>query len=128
MSKNKVKTISNPDELNKHLQYTSRFTWVILGAVLLSLLGVFLWSFLYRIPEKITGNALISNHQVTLNIQESLKPKLAVGQKVYIADKVGEILSIDDGSPVVSSFDLVDNEYNYTIVVNELRPIDFLIK
>lgn len=128
MSKNKVKNISNPDELNKHLQYTSRFTWIILGAVLLSLLGLFLWSFLYRIPEKITGNALISNHQVTLNIQESLKPKLAVGQKVYIADKVGEILSIDDGSPVVSSFDLVDNEYTYTIVVNELRPIDFLIR
>lgn len=127
--KNKNIGITNPDELNKHLQYTSITTWIVLGAVILSLAGLFTWSFIYKIQEKITGKASISSGAVTLTIEESQKPRLAVGQKVYIADKVGEIKSIDDGNPVVSLFDLEDgNNYTYTIVVKEMRPIDFLIK
>lgn len=127
--KNKNIGITNPDELNKHLQYTSITTWIVLGAVILSLAGLFTWSFIYKIQEKITGKASISSGAVTLTIEESQKPHLAVGQKVYIADKVGEIKSIDDGNPVVSLFDLEDgSNYTYTIVVKEMRPIDFLIK
>ena len=127
--KNKNIGITNPDELNKHLQYTSITTWIILGAVILSLAGLFTWSFVYKIQEKITGKALIASGVVTLNVEESQKPRLAAGQKVYIADKVGEILSFDDGNPVVSLFDLEDgSNYTYTIVVSEMRPIDFLIK
>ena len=130
MSKKKEKiAINNPDELNKHLQYTSITTWIVLGAVILSLAGLFTWSFVYKIQEKITGKASISSGAVTLTIEESQKPRLAVGQKVYIADKVGEIKSINDGNPVVSLFDLEDgSNYTYTIVVKEMRPIDFLIK
>ena len=130
MSKKKERIgISNPDELNKHLQYTSVTTWVVLGAVILSLVGLFTWSFVYKIQEKITGKASISSGAVTLTIEESQKPRLAVGQKVYIADKVGEIKSIDDGNPIVSLFDLEDgSNYTYTIVIKEMRPIDFLIK
>ena len=130
MSKKKEKSgISNPDELNKHLQYTSITTWIVLGAVILSLAGFFTWSFVYKIEEKITGKAAISSGAVSLTIEESQKPLLAAGQKVYIADKVGEILSINDGNPVVSLFDLEDgSNYTYTIVVKEMRPIDFLIK
>jgi len=127
--KNKNIGITNPDELNKHLQYTSITTWIVLGAVILSLAGLFTWSFIYKIQEKITGKASISSGAVTLTIEESQKPRLAVGQKVYIADKVGEIKSINDGNPVVSLFDLEDgSNYTYTIVVKEMRPIDFLIK
>ena len=127
--KNKNIGITNPDELNKHLQYTSVTTWIILGAVILSLAGLFTWAFVYKIQEKITGKALITSGVVTLNVEESQKPRLATGQKVYIADKVGEILSIDEGNPVVSLFDLEDgSNYTYTIVVSEMRPIDFLIK
>ena len=130
MSKKKERIgISNPDESNKHLQYTSVTTWVVLGAVILSLVGLFTWSFVYKIQEKITGKASISSGAVTLTIEESQKPRLAVGQKVYIADKVGEIKSINDGNPVVSLFDLEDgSDYTYTIVIKEMRPIDFLIK
>lgn len=127
--KNKNIGITNPDELNKHLQYTSITTWIVLGAVILSLAGLFTWSFIYKIQEKITGKASISSGAVTLTIKESQKPRLAVGQKVYIADKVGEIESIADGNPVVSLFDLEDgSDYTYTIVIKEMRPIDFLIK
>ena len=121
------KSFSNPDEFNKHLQYTSVTTWVILGIVILSLAALFTWSFVYKIQVKITGKAVISSGEATLVVEQSQKSQLAVGQKVYIADKVGEILSIEDGNPIVSLFELEDNEYTYTIVVKELKPIEFLI-
>lgn len=129
MSKRKERIgISNPDELNKHLQYTSVTTWLVLGMVILFLVGLLTWSFIYKIQEKITGRAVINSGVVTLTIEDSQKPRLAIGQKVYIANKVGEITSLNDGEPVVSLFDLADDVYTYTIVVKEMRPIDFLIK
>ena len=129
MKKSKEKkNFSNPDEFNKSLQYTSVTTWVILGTAIMALSALFAWASIYKIKEKITGKAVISSGEVTLDVKESQKSRLAVGQKVYIADKVGQILSFNDGDPVISSFDLADNEYTYTVVINEFRPIDFLIK
>ena len=39
----------------------------------------------------------------------------------------GEILSFNEGEPVVSEFDLEDGEYDYYVVLKEIRPIDFLM-
>ena len=120
--------VSNPDDLNNHLQYTSPFTWISLGAVVAILIAFFAWSFLYRIKEKLTGEATILSGQVTLEIKDGDLTKLKVGQKVYISSLEGEILSFEDSQPVVSTFDLKDGEYTYTIVLREIRPIDYLIK
>lgn len=126
MRKKEIVGITNPDELNKHLQYTSFVTWAILGAVILSLAGFFTWSFVYKIQDKIVGEATINNGEVVLNIDEKQKSRLQAGQKVYIADQVGEILSIEDDTPIISLFDLEDDIYSFTVVVKEMRPIDFL--
>lgn len=126
--KKRPKTISSPDELDKHLQYTSPVTWIVLGAITAVLISFFVWSMVYKIAIKITGTALISNNEVTLNVDKSSRSQLAVGQKVYIVDKAGEILSFkDDGSPVVSSMELSDGEYVYTVVIKEMKPFDFVI-
>ena len=126
MKKNKF-SVTNPEELNKHLQHTSPFTWIILGAVTVLLLGFFVWSFLFKLPIKIVGDATISGGQVTLNISKTDLNKLKAEQAVYVSDKEGKILSFDeDGQPVVSNFDLEDGTYTYKIVYNK-RPIEFLI-
>ena len=128
MKKKKNVTISNPDELNKHLQYSSPATWIVLSAVLLALVGFFIWSVLFKFALKVTGTATVSSGQVTLNIQPSSLRKLEVGQKVYIAEKEGEILAFDENDqPVISNFAVDDGEYPYYVVIKITRPIDFLI-
>lgn len=127
MKKNNT-TISNPDELNKHLQHTSFGTWLILGIVIVLLGGFFAWSILYKLQVKIKGTANINEGEVTLNMESSSLEKLEVGQKVYIEKEVGTILSFDeDGQPIVSSFSLDDGDYPYYVVIKEMKPIDFLI-
>lgn len=119
-------SISNPDELNKRLQRTSPIAWVSLAVCVLAMAGFLAWSFLYRFQDKIVGSAHIDNGQATLVVDASKKNKLAVGQKVYIAEQVGEIVSLNNDNLVVSSFSLPNGDYTYTIV-REVRPVDFLI-
>ena len=52
--------------------------------------------------------------------------KFKVGQKVYISSLEGEILEIKDaGNPIVSAFTLADGDYDYLIILKEMRPIDY---
>lgn len=126
MKKNN-KTITNPDELNKNLQYSSPIIWIILTSVVFLLLGFFVWSCIYSITIKLTGMASINEGQVTLVMEKRSISKLQVGQKVYIAGQEGEILSIKDDQPVVSSFSLQDGDYEYYIVIGEKKPVEFLL-
>ena len=124
--KKKDITISNPDDFNKHLQHTSPVTWIVLFLVLAILVSLFTWAFLYKLKIKIMGKADILNGEVTLHIKSADLDKLQVGQKVYINEKEGEIISFIDEKPKTTDFELSDGEYTYTIIIKEARPIDFL--
>ena len=126
--KKQSKNITNLDELSKHLKYSSPIIWISLSIVISILLGFFAWSFIYKIKVKITGIADINNGAVTLHVDEAKLNELKEGQKVYISNQEGQILSFNDHQPVVSTFTLDDGEYDYYIVIKEIRPIDFLLK
>ena len=126
--KKSVTNITNPNDLDKALKHTSPMTWISLGVVVALLISFLVWSLIYKIAIKITGTANVNNNEVTLHVEESHLNDLAIGQKVFIKDKEGEILSIkDDGQPVISNMVLEDGEYTYSIVLREVRPFDFLI-
>ena len=126
MKKQQVK-ISSPDEFGKFLKYTSPSTWIILGLVIALMVGFFAWSILYKLTIKIMGKADVSGGEVTLHVKDADLKKLDVGQKVYIQGKEGQILSFNDEQPVVSTFELNDGEYTYSVVIGQKRPIDFLL-
>lgn len=125
--KKKVTSISNPDELETHLQSTSAPTWVILGLVAALLVSFFAWSYFARIPVHLRGSASLNGGEASLHIAESERSKLAVGQKVVISNKEGTIISLDEEWPLATSFDLQDGEYVYYVVIKEARPFDFLV-
>lgn len=125
MKKQEVK-ISNQEEFNKHLQRTSPITWIVLGLVIALLGGFFTWGYFYKVTAKVMGIANIVNGEATLQVKEADVKKLMVGQKVYIEELEGEIISFLDDQPVVSNFELADGEYTYKVIIGEKRPIDFL--
>lgn len=129
MNKKSV-SISNPDELNKHLQSSSVSTWIALGAVISLLVAFFVWSFIYKLPVKLSGIASVISGQASLKVDEKVLDKVEVGQKVYISNQEGVITFDSENKPVVLNLDLKDGEYTYRtdIVIKEIRPIDFLIK
>lgn len=126
--KKHTKSITNPDELNKNLQYSSPITWIILSIIFFLLVGFFAWSCLYKIQITLSGNAIIDDGVATLNVERRHIRDLKEGQKVVIGDQEGEILSIEDGVPTLTTFSLEDGEYKYLIYVKETTPIQFLIR
>lgn len=124
--KRKAKSITNPDELNKNLQYSSPVAWIVLTSAVLLLAGFFVWASIYQIQIKVTGTANVLAGQVSLVVEEASLKKLEVGQKVYISGLEGEIVSFNENQPVVSDFALDDGDYAYSIVIKEVKPIDFL--
>ena len=126
--KKQSKNITNLDELSKHLKYSSPIIWISLSIIISILLGFFVWSFIYKIKVKITGIADINNGMATLHVDEAKLNELKEGQKVYISNQEGQILSFNDNQPVVSTFTLDDGEYDCYIVIKEIRPIDFLLE
>ncbi|MBQ9457924.1 MAG: hypothetical protein IJU64_05410 [Bacilli bacterium] len=119
-------TIASPDELNRHLQRTSWSTWIILGVVMFLLVSFFVWATFAKLPASVVGTALIQNGEASLTMKEEDLVKLAVGQKVRISGQERSIISFVEGNPVISPFQLDDGKYSYSIVVKEIRPIDFL--
>ena len=127
MKKKRI-TVSSPDQLDKYLQHTSPFTWLILGAVSALLLGFFVWSFVFKLKIKLIGDATIQGGEVTLQVADYDLSKLKKDQTVIIEGIEGKIVSFDDNrQPIVSKFDtLADGEYTYTVIY-EKTPISFLI-
>ena len=122
------KKITSPEKLNDYLKATSVTTWVLLGVVMAFLVGVLIWSHLAEVTYKIEGKATISSSEVRLEIDESRLDELKVGQIVYILDSKGEITSIDDdGMPVISGINLSDGEYEYTLIIKTINPIEYLL-
>ncbi len=128
--KKKTVNISSPDELNKHLQSSSIMTWVTLGVVISLLLAFFVWSFIYKLPIRLSGIATVTSGQASLNVDEKVLDKIEVGQKVYFPNQEGFITFDSENKPVVLNLDLEDGEYTYRtdIVIEEIRLIEFFIK
>lgn len=120
--------ISNPDELNQHLQRTSVSTWIVLGVVIALLLSFFSWSIIQKVPLRLSGIATLENQKAVLKVEEEDVKKLAIGQKVVISGIEGSILLFPDGIPLAGDFDLDDGEYPFTVVYREIRPIQFLFE
>ena len=124
MDKGQIR-ISNPEELNKHLQRTSLFTWIVLGAVTALLAAFFAWSCLFELTIKLTGMASVSGGAVVLRINQGDINKVSIGQKVYIEGQEGKIDSISEDKASASSFTLGDGEYPYTVILGQKKPIEF---
>lgn len=119
--------ISNPDELNKHLQHSSPVVWVVLGLVIAILAAFFAWSLLFKIKIKLSGSASITGGVATLHVEEQSLDKLEAGQIVYISNEQGILSFNEDNKPIVTSLTLNDGDYTYSIILKEMRPLDFLI-
>ncbi len=126
--KKENQNISNPDELNKILQKTNPLVWITLGVVLLVLVLLLVWSVITTLEIKTHGTANVKSQMASIYVDEAKADGIDVGDKIYISDKEGEIVGVEnDGHYTSSNIQLDDGEYDAYIVVKEIRPIEFLL-
>ncbi len=129
--KSSMDRISSPEKLDDYLKVTTPSLWFVLTAVILLLLGAFVWSSVGELEatEKIQGHVedgilSISDPYAagSAALQEGMPVR--VGNKESSLEIVG---SNDDGSlKFTAPLDLPDGYYTVTVVTEKIHPIRFL--
>ena len=130
-----IDRLSSPDELTDYLKVTNPRMWAILIAVVVFLLGLIAWACVGTLPTKVAAKIVVRNGSATVHTQEATE--IDDGMRVTLKDSGGNteeftLESVSEGANGetvgFASVSLSDGTYNGTVVTDEIRAIDFLLK
>ena len=125
-----IERISSPEQLTDYLCVTNPGIWAILAAVILLLGGLFAWA---------AVGTLETNAPVKVIVEERLAEVVPTGSetledgmllRVASQETVLVFTDVDDydRSYGVAEVNLPDGVYDGTVVLEQTRPIDFLLQ
>jgi hypothetical protein len=125
-----IDRMAHPDELTDYLKVTNSGVWAVLIAIVVLLAGVLAWACVGTLPTKASAKAIVQNSTAAVLVTE---PYVAgEGMPVTIANqesRIGRTATDEYGKTVgFCDVDLPDGTYDGTVVVDETRAIDFLLK
>lgn len=145
-----MESIESPEVLNQYLRVTSPSVWIIFGAVIMILIGGFVWSVFGTIETTATVAVVIEEeYQCALVPAEALQTVISErtiiidGQETELAPKsiepvvvaddwdvyvilAGNLKTGDIVYPIPVKSELNDGVYTGTIVTESISPISFL--
>ena len=125
-----LERISSPEQLNDYLHVTNPGIWVILTAVIILMLGVFVWACTGTLETKSPASMIVKDHVAEIVVKDDsvLEKGMLIreaSQEFYIAsveeDEYGRKIGIAEVS-------LPDGKYDTEVVTDTTRPVEFLIK
>ena len=124
--------ISSPEDLTGYLRVTSPGVWFVLAAVIALLVGVFAWSAVGTLETTVDATAVVQNHTAQIVAAGQGVDTLQAGMPLRIASQEFVIASVDFdeyGRAVArAEVSLPDGTYDGEIVVEQTRPIQFLLE
>ena len=124
--------ISSPEQLTDYLRVTNPGIWVILASVVLLLGALLAWSAVGTLETTADAKAIIQDHTAQVVTVGTESGEVRTGMPLRIASREYIISNTDTdeyGRTVASAeTDLPDGAYDAEIVVEQIRPIEFLLK
>ena len=124
--------ISSPEDLTGYLRVTSPGVWFVLAAVIALLVGVFAWSAVGTLETTVDATAVVQNHTAQIVAAGQGSDALKAGMPLRVASQEFVIASVDFdeyGRAVArAEVSLPDGTYDSEIVVEQTRPIEFLLE
>lgn len=121
--------ISSPEQLTEYLRVTNPGIWAVLATVILLLAGILMWSAIGTLETTVDATVIVEA-QTAQVIPSEARP-LSAGMVVRAAgqEAVIEAADKDTYGRLIGSgrMDLPDGTYRGTVVIEKMRPIDFLI-
>ena len=129
--KESMERVSSPEALQDYLHVTSPTIWAVLAAVILLLVGLFVWSGVAAVESYAAGEAEVRGGVLTLRFDDAEKAsQVEVGMNVKAGDMTTPILSIgvdEDGNPIaVASVSLPDGIYEARVGYKSTQIIKLL--
>ena len=130
--KKAMNRISSPEDLTSYLRVTSPGMWIILAAVIALLVGVFAWSAVGMLETTVNATAIVKDHTAQIVASGQGADELEAGMPLRIASQEFVIASVDydeyGRATAQAEVSLPDGTYDAEIVVEQTRPIEFLLE
>ena len=127
--KKTLERISSPEQLTDYLQVTNPGIWVVLGAVILLLTGIFAWSMVSTLETCVDVTVVVEDH--IAQVVPTGCNTLTVGLPLYVAWQKYMIASVETDEygrmTGKAEIELPDGVYEGRAAVEETHPIDFLL-
>ena len=124
--------ISSPEDLTGYLRVTNPGMWIILAAVIVLLAGLFAWSAVGTLEATVDATAIVQDHTAQIVASGQGADELEAGMPLRIASQELVIASVDydeyGRATAYAELPLPDGSYDATIVVEQTRPIEFLLE
>ncbi len=130
--KKAMNRISSPEDLASYMRVTSPGMWVILAAVIILLAGLCAWAAVGTLETTVDATAVIQNHTAQIVATGQGAEELKAGMQLRIASQEFVIASVNydeyGRAAAYAELPLPDGSYDATIVVEQTRPIEFLLE
>ena len=130
--KKAMNRISSPEDLTGYLRVTSPGMWIILAAVIVLLAGLFAWSAVGTLKTTVDATAIVQDHTAQIVASGQGADELEAGMPLRIASQEFVIALVDydeyGRATAYAELPLPDGSYDATIVVEQTRPIEFLLE
>lgn len=128
--KETLERISSPEQLNDYLHVTNPGIWVILAAVIVLLAGVFVWSCTGSLETRSPATMIVKDHVAEVVLMDNSVPEKGMpireASQEYIISSVRED---EYGRKTgVAEVDLPDGKYETTVITEQTRPVEFLMR
>ena len=127
--KKTLERISSPEQLTDYLRVTNPGIWAVLAAVILLLAGLFAWAAVGTLETSASVKVIVEGNTAqilptgTETIEEGMP--LRVESREYRIKSTG---TDDYGRSFgIAEVNLPDGVYDGTVVLEQTRPIDFLL-
>ena len=122
-----VERISSPEELNDYLKVTNPSVWMVLAAVIVLLIGFFVWGFAGSLKTTVPGIAVVENGQAAITLSRTSPKEITPEMKVTVGGKEGALLQAAEPDELAAAVDLPDGTYQAEVTVEDIHPISFLL-
>ena len=124
--------ISSPEDLTGYLRVTSPGVWIVLAAVIVLLVGLLAWSAVGTLETTVDAAVIVRSHTAQIVAAGQGADTLEAGMPLRVASQEFVIASVDFdeyGRAVArAEVSLPDGTYDGEIVVEQTRPIEFLLE
>jgi len=125
-----LQRISSPEKLTEYLRVTNPGIWIVLSAVILLLGGILIWAAIGTLETKADAKVLVEDHVAMVVTDGTARLKDGMPLRILSGDYIIAATTEDDYGRVygITEVPLPDGSYDGTVVVDQVRPIDFLLE
>lgn len=118
-----LKRIQSPDNLKEYIKVINPGFWIVLIAVLLLLVGAFVWGYAGKIEDKISVTAVCKDGVIVCEGTDGIE----VGMKAAVDGNEGVVLTVTENLITIELEKAIpDGVYPAYVVAGVISPISFV--